>query len=363
MREAPVMLALVTDAFGGQGGIAQYNRDFLGSLARTGTVSSIIVLPRHAPGCVVPPPGIEQIRPRFSRIAYAFEALRVVLFRRIDLVFCGHLYMAGLGALIAWVARAKLIVQTHGIEAWTCPSRLCRAAVEGCDLVLSVSRRTRACVLGWAAMASERLVVLPNTVEELFTPGEGSILSSAWRLTGKQVLLTVGRLDGRERYKGHDRVISAIPHLVAGGHDVVYLIIGEGSDRARLEKLTDELSVADRVRFLGAVGLQALVDTYRTADLFVMPSTEEGFGITFLEAMACGAPVLGLAVGGAVDALGDGELGAAVTEGEFIAALSKLLRSPRPDPAALASAVRGRFGRDQFALHAGSVVRRLLEAA
>lgn len=249
-------------------------------------------------------------------------------------------------------------MQAHGIETWTCPSGLRRAAVERSDLVLSVSRYTRACVLGWAAIEPERLVVLPNTVGEGFTPGN----TRAWP-AGKQVLLTVGRLDERERYKGHDRVISAIPHLVAGGHDVAYLIVGEGTDRARLEKLADKLGVADRVRFLGAVGLQALIDAYRMADLFVMPSTGEGFGIAFLEAMACGAPALGLGLAGAIDALGDGELGAAVAERDLITALSKLLRSPRPDPAALASAVRRRFGRDQFTLHARAVLRRLMEAA
>jgi phosphatidyl-myo-inositol dimannoside synthase len=361
MKRAPVMLALVTDAFGGRGGIAQYNRDFLAALAGTGTVSSIIVLPRHAPDRVVLPPGIGQIPPRLSRIAYAFTALRAVLFRRVDLVFCGHMYMAPLGAIIAWVTRAKLIVQMHGIEAWPRPSRLRRAAVEGCDLVLSVSRHTRARVLGWAKIAPERVLVLPNTVETAFTPGDNSALRSAWGLTGKRVLLTVGRLAKGERYKGHDQIVSALPRLVAEGYDVVYLVVGEGDDRSWLENFAREMGVVDRVRFLGAVGQQGLVNAYRVSDLFVMPSTREGFGIVFLEAMACGVPTLGLAVAGAIDPLADGDLGTAVTEIEFPAALSEALGRPRHEPAALASAVQSRFGRDHFALLAGTVIRRLME--
>ena len=70
------MLALVTDAFGGRGGIAQYNRDLLGALAGAGAVSSITVLPRLAPDPVETPTGITQDPPRRDRVRYAFAALR-----------------------------------------------------------------------------------------------------------------------------------------------------------------------------------------------------------------------------------------------------------------------------------------------
>ena len=139
--------------------------------------------------------------------------------------------MAPLAALIAATERAKLIVQMHGIEAWPRPSRLQRAALESADLVLCVSRYTRARVLSWAAIEPERVLVLPNTVGEAFTPGDGSSLRATLGLEGKRVLLTVGRMDARERYKGHDRVIEALPQLVAAGHDVIYVVLGDGDDR------------------------------------------------------------------------------------------------------------------------------------
>ena len=132
MKPSPTMLALVTDAFGGRGGIAQYNRDFLGALADTRAVSSITVLPRHAPDRPSVPEKIEQTIARPGRIAYSVAALRTALLRPIDIVFCGHLFMAPLAALITRLKRAKLIVQTHGVEAWPRPSRLQRAALEAC---------------------------------------------------------------------------------------------------------------------------------------------------------------------------------------------------------------------------------------
>jgi phosphatidylinositol alpha-1,6-mannosyltransferase len=363
MKTAPAMLALVTDAFGGRGGIAQYNRDFLGALAETDAVSSITVLPRQGPDLAVPPERIEQIPALTNWIAYSVVALRTALFRPFDLVFCGHLFMAPLAALITRLNGAKLIVQTHGIEAWPRPSRTQRAALEAADLVLCVSRYTRAAVLSWAAITPERVLVLPDTVREVFTPGDGSTQRAALALQGKRVLLTVGRMDSRECYKGHDRVIAAISELVVMGHDIYYLVVGEGADRARIEALARDVGVSERVRFLGAVGLKSLMEIYRMADLFVMPSTGEGFGVAFLEAMASGTPALGLDVAGARDALADGELGTAVSKAEFTAALARLLVEPKPDSGALAAATWARFGRQAFAAGARTALNRLIEAA
>src|SRR4029077_1242481 len=160
---------------------------------------------------------------------------------------------------------------------------------------------------------------------------------------GKRVLLTVGRLEPREQYKGQDRVIAAIPGLVAKGYDIHYLIVGEGEDRARLEGLARDARVSDRVHFLGGVQLHSLVELYRMADLFVMPSTGEGFGVAFLEAMASGTPALGLEVAGAKDALADGHLGTTISEAEFAITVARLLAAPKPDPHALAATVHARF--------------------
>jgi phosphatidylinositol alpha-1,6-mannosyltransferase len=363
MTDAPAILALVTDAYGGRGGIAQYNRDFIAALASSGAVSLVTVLPRHAPDPVeLPSERIEQLSPRPGRLAYAVAALRLALFRRVDVVFCGHLFLAPLAIVLAYLKGAKFVVQTHGIEVWPRPSRLRRAALEAADWVLCVSRHTRATVLGWAVNAPERVLVLPNTVGDAFVPGDRQALRSAWGLDDKRVLLTVARMDARQRYKGHDRVIAAMPGLVASGHDVVYTVVGEGDDRPRLQALATEHGVAERVRFMGALSPEKVVDAYRMADVFVMPSTGEGFGIAFLEAMACGTPALGFAVGGAVDALLDGELGTMAAAAAFPTTLARLLAVPRPDPQRLAAAVCSRFGRAVFAGAVTNVMSRILEA-
>ena len=133
-------------------------------------------------------------------------AIREALFRSIDAVFCGHLFLAPLALLIARLKQAKLIIQMHGVEAWQRPTSLCRLAVEAADLVLCVLRYTRAQVLNWAAIAPQRVVVLPNTVGAKFTPGDGSKLRTAWDLEGKRLLLSVGRMSTHEHHPDNSTI-------------------------------------------------------------------------------------------------------------------------------------------------------------
>src|SRR4051812_24441793 len=117
MSRALHILALVTDAWGGRGGIAQYNRDLLGALASASGVGSITVLPRNVVDTAQPPPSVVQGPPRRGRITYSLAALAAAVAQPVDVVFCGHLFMAPLARLVARLKRATLVIQTHGIEA------------------------------------------------------------------------------------------------------------------------------------------------------------------------------------------------------------------------------------------------------
>src|SRR5262249_33264952 len=104
------VLALVTDAFGGHGGIAQYNRDFLAALAACEGIHVVIVLPRaseKSPGTL--PSGVRQLPPVQGRLAYSLAALQAAQAHpAIDVVFCGHLFMAPLAATISKFLRVPL---------------------------------------------------------------------------------------------------------------------------------------------------------------------------------------------------------------------------------------------------------------
>ena len=306
------ILALVTEAYGGCGGIAQSNRDLFEALAGADGRNQVFVLPRNVSNPTQPlPSGVAQARAVHGKLSYAFSAASE-FFRRgpFDLIFCGHLFMAPLAFSLARIKKTPYWIHIHGIEAWGKPSFLIQRAAERAWRVTAVSRYTRSKFLTWADVSPEKVKVLPDTVDERFKPGSkpGHFLSR-YGLEGKKIVLTVGRLSSKERYKGHERVILALPQLLEREAGLVYVIAGEGDDCARLEELSMRLKVEDHVRFIGRVSDEELPDVYRMADLFVMPSRGEGFGIVFLEALSSGVPVIGGNLDGSVDALSEGRSG------------------------------------------------------
>ena len=307
------MLALVTDGFGATGGIAQYNRDLARALAQSGAVESMVIVPRFGAPDQQLPAGVTQLAALGDRFRWSAAATRIALSRRFDGIFCGHLFAAPLAAALAALIRKPLWLQLHGIEAWPKPAGFIRRAAARASLITSVSRHTRAAALRWCDIDPMRLRVLPNTVDPRFAPGAPPrALRRGLALEDRRVILTVSRLSSSERYKGHDRILAALPRILARRPDAFYLVVGDGDDRGRLEALAREKQVTQSVRFAGAVSAEELPDYYRLADAFVMPSAGEGFGIAFLEALASGLSVVAGDRDGGADALADGVLGALV---------------------------------------------------
>jgi phosphatidyl-myo-inositol dimannoside synthase len=353
------ILALVADAYGGHGGIAEYNRHFLSALAACNLVGEVIVLPRlHAKWSDPLPATVVQLRPVPGRIAYSLIALRTAISRRFDVVFCGHLFMAPLAAAIAKLLRIPLWAQVHGVEAWKELSGLHRRSVEAAALVTSVSRYTRRRLLEWVGIDPARVRVLPPTIDPRFQPGpKPAYLLERHCAWGKKVIMTVSRLARSERYKGHDRVIGVLPDILIAYPDTIYLIVGEGDDRPRLESLSAALGLTEKVQFSGQVTGEELPDYFRLADLFVMPSTGEGFGIAFLEALACGIPVIGGNQDGSLDALGDGALGIAIKPDDSDE-LSLAIQAALANPVRDGNCVE-RFTLNAFSTHARALLATL----
>lgn len=347
---------LVTDAFGSGGGIAQFNRDLLGALADLPETASVVVLPRHGQTDVTPE-RLQQLPAAPGRFSYVLRALATARRSRPDVIFCGHLHLLPLAALMGAWWKVPVWLQVHGIDAWRAPSRLIRTLVARAALVTSVSRFTRARFLSWAALPDWRVKVLPNTVGARYRPQDRDAARARWQLGDRPVLLTVGRLAASEAYKGQDRVLRCLPALRVSHPGLVYLIAGDGDDRHRLEQLATELGVDGAVSFLGAVDHGDLPALYAAADVFAMPSTGEGFGIVFLEAMACGTPVVALDEDGSRDPLRDGHFGQLTKREHLAQTLDDALAQARPPQ--LADEVRAVFGHAAFV----GQVRHLMQAS
>jgi glycosyltransferase involved in cell wall biosynthesis len=233
-------------------------------------------------------------------------------YRRFDAVVCGHLFLLRTACGLQLFSRIPTAGVIHGIDAWEPPPRRSiRALVSRLDRFVSVSDFTRQRFLSWSGLPAASGTVIPNCVDlTRFTPGPRSEdLVQRYGLAGKRVLLTLARLDANERYKGVDEVLDALPTLIRAIPDLVYIVGGTGTDVPRLQARTAELGLSDSVRFLGYITEEEKEAHYRLADAFVMPGRGEGFGIVYLEAMACGTPVVASTADGSREAVLDGKLG------------------------------------------------------
>jgi phosphatidyl-myo-inositol dimannoside synthase len=307
--------ALVTDAFGGRGGIAKFNRDLLTALCSHPNCAGVTAFPRLMPELPGPlPEKLNYVTDGLnSKIRYAQCVLRKSFSRpKADLLICGHINLLPLGRLIQSINRAPLALIIHGIDAWQpTHSRLANRCARQIQTFLAVSDFTKQRFLRWTGLRPEQGYILPDSIAiEDFGPGvPDSRLLDRYRLHGRKVIMTLGRLSGQERYKGIDEVMEVLPALAGDFPNLTYLIAGDGSDRARLEEKAAALGIKDRVVFAGYVPEDEKAAHYRLADAFVMPGWGEGFGIVYLEAMACGIPVLASKLDASREAVRNGELG------------------------------------------------------
>lgn len=335
------ILAFMSDAYGGHGGIAQFNRDMFDALSSAEQVRHIVSLTRNPSAASLPlPPKYEELSSPGNPLRYSLLAIRQSVKFRPDAIICGHINLLPVAAVVKRITRARLVLIAHGIEAWERGGRIRSQAIKQVDTVLTVSRYTRARLLTWSDLEPHKVKVIFNTIHlENYKRGEKPAhLVERYGVSGRRVLLTVSRLSASEKYKGHDKIIAALPELLKTFPDLIYLIVGDGDDRRRLEASTARSGVQDRVVFAGRVAEEEKVEHYNLADAFAMPSTGEGFGIVFLEAAACGLPVLGGSQDGSRDALCEGALGVIVNPdkpSELLKGLEEILRRERGIPARL----------------------------
>ena len=309
------ILALVSDAFGGHGGIAQYNRDLLGALCAYPGVTEVVAVTRRCPLPLEPlPPKLTYVTSGInSKIWFSLAVLRcLVAPGKYELICCGHLFLLPLAYLAKWKTGAPLAVFIFGLDAWQPPrSPLAARIAAKVDAVISISELTTARFLAWARLPRDRVFLLPNAVapQHYGVGGKNSELVQRYGLAGKTVLLTVSRLWATDNYKGIDEVMELLPELAEQVPEIAYLIVGDGDDRSRLEEKARSLGVPQRLVFAGFIPEKEKPDHYRLADAYVMPGWGEGFGFVYLEAMACGIPVLGSKLDGSREALRDGALG------------------------------------------------------
>lgn len=248
-----------------------------------------------------------------------------------DLVYGGWLLFP-----LKYLFGYKVIFYVHGEEVTTQSGgglfdRWRARFLAHADAVIAVSQFTRDALERLMQVDPAKVTLIPNGVnlERFQVRAAPPGLSARYGVADKRVLLSVGRLVPR---KGSDHLIEAMPDILRACPDLHLLVAGEGPLRTRLEDLIRSLRLQDSVTLLGAVSDEDLDGLYALAHAFALPNRTmpdgdtEGFGLVFLEANACGKPVVAGQAGGAPDAVSD-QVNGLTVDGNSIAAIAHAVTS------------------------------------
>jgi glycosyltransferase involved in cell wall biosynthesis len=225
------------------------------------------------------------------------------------------------------------VVSVHGLDAFSTNQvkgwpgewcgRISQRVYRSSKRVICISERVREQVLEGMGGGCRTSVVYNGVDAGLFSPGEGSLSRSPLSILSIGDLIPI---------KGFDTLLRAFAAVIPEFPELKLRIIGEGPERARLQRLTQELRITERVSFLERRSRHAIAAAMRECTLFVLPSKYEGLGCVYLEAMCVGKAVIGCRGQGIAEVIEHGSNGFLVgpdNDRELALAMGMLLREPQ----------------------------------
>ena len=261
---------------------------------------------------------------------------------RSDVVIISHINLLSIAYLIKKIRPStKIYLIAHGIEIWRKLPDAKLKALKRLDKILAVSQFTKEKIELEHQISHQKIEVLNNCLDPFYyfpkdftKPKE--LLNRYHIKEDSNIIMCLSRLSSSEKYKGYDNVIKILPSLIKKNPNLIFLLAGKADEeeRNRIVDLIATYKINDHVKLIGFVDEAEISDHFLLADIFVMPSKKEGFGIVFIEAMASGLKVIGGNKDGSVDALNNGGLGRLIDPdnlAEIENTLAELLIHPSTD--------------------------------
>ena len=308
------ILLLLTDLFDAIGGIQTFNRCFVKALddlsVRHDISVKVLVLNDMSTNNLAneysSSGNVTYIYCSKNRFKFFIEMLKLGI--KSDKVILGHVNFSPLAIFVNLLnQKIKQYLIIYGVDVWKRLTLLEMFGINKIAHILSISAYTRDEMKKYNNISSDKFTIVPCTLDPFYSTrinGNEKIV-----LPKGKMILSVTRLDSSEYYKNIGLVIKALPEVLKSIPNAYYVIVGEGRDRFRLELLAKDLGVRDNIIFAGYVPDYLLHLYYEASDIFVLPSTKEGFGIVFLEAMYCLKPCIGANAGGIPEVIEGGKTG------------------------------------------------------
>lgn len=260
------------------GGIEKYNCDFLTALRKAD--ARVTLVARNKGGV-------------WAKISFGIRVLFTIPKARPDYICCAHLNFAPLCLIIKRLLKIPYTLALYGIEIPEIKSSAKIKAVSNASLIITISEYAKNLILEQLPYLAERIYMLPSAVDgSIFKIKDRSRdLQIQHGLGQRPLILSLARLSTKE-HKGQDRVIKALPLVLREVPDAVYLVVGGGIDERVNDLMHQYPELRDSVVFTGPIANDQRIDYYNLSDLYILPSKFEGFGIVFIESLACGVPVI-----------------------------------------------------------------------
>lgn len=252
-----------------------------------------------------------------KRFRFVFSSIRAAL--KADVVILSHINLSIIGCLVRLLnPDCKIWLIAHGIEVWQ-PLKFWKKAIwKHCDKIICVSRFTQEKVKGLHCASPVKCSILNNIPDPFLAvpqhfrkPG---YLQERYQVAADQkIVFSLTRISATEHFKGYDQVIAALGRIKNQGN-ISYMLAGpyDKAEKARIMQLVSRQGLAGNFILTGHIREEELADHFLLADLFVLPSKKEGFGIVFAEAMTFGLPVICGNADGSIDAVRNPKMGTAI---------------------------------------------------
>ena len=314
------ILFLTLRTFSGTGGIEKVSRvaakamfDIASQKGDTAMMISMYDKPSDVDTRYIPSAGFNGLGRK--RALFVLESVLTGI--KCDVIVLSHINLLKVGYLIKRLSPgSKLVLIAHGIEAWAELPAFKKKMLGKFDHIIAVSGFTKEKLVSMNGIPPDKITVINNCLDPFLRPRpEGGKNEKLLRKYGFEqddiILLTLGRMAQAEAYKGYDRVFEALDQLRDDHPHLKYLLVGQydSAEKERIDAIVESFGLEDRVVFTGFIAEDDLAEYFNLADIYIMPSEGEGFGIVFIEAMYYNKPVIAGNKDGSTDALLNGKLG------------------------------------------------------
>ena len=277
----------------------------------------------------------------FANSKVKFVLQLILNSRTWNTIIVGHINLAFAIRIMKMLnPRLKIILIVHGIEVWEILPSSKLWLIQNADRIISVSKFTGDCIVEKHQVLASRISILHNCLDPFFPTeflkDKPAYLFERYDLpVNTKIVLTVTRINENEGRKGYDLILKSLSSILKKQPEISfhYVLCGKYSiiEFQRLSTMISEYNLTNYVSITGFIKEEELVDHYRLADIYVMPSKKEGFGMVYIEAAACGLQVIAGNADGSAEALMNGKIGHLVNpdnDNEIYDKLLELLQNP-----------------------------------